>query len=177
MARRQVGFNSLSGCGFEYKARFGLWSGAGRGKLGAGRSLREVCDMKLRPSNCWRLDRRVWVYGHVAAMIVAWGGATEAGAVTLALKSLYTSFSLKSCQVVRAHPDGNSYLCPGLAGVQVYFAQGDDRAFISAGVDPARTRAAEQTLKAFNTPFHQGQTPGAVRDDRALFHAKRRAQG
>jgi hypothetical protein len=85
--------------------------------------------------------------------IMGQSSASPAGAVTQSQKSLYTSFSIKSCTVLRQHPDGNAYLCPGLSGVAVYFAEGDLRSFVSAGRDPALTKAAKQTLRAFNSPF------------------------
>jgi hypothetical protein len=93
-----------------------------------------------------------WWLGVLIASLTS-ACAVEAAAVTVYQKSLYTSLSVKRCKLLRAHPDGNAYLCPGLAGGMVYFAEGDLRAFIGAGNDPAKSRAAQQTLKTFNSPF------------------------
>ena len=79
--------------------------------------------------------------------------ADSADAVTTFQKSLFTSIDRSACKTVRSHPDGNAYLCPGLDGFAIYLAEGDDRTFVASGVDPDKSRAAQQTLKAFNTPF------------------------
>jgi len=72
-------------------------------------------------------------------------------------RSQYTTIELKACKIVRRHPDGNSWLCPGLEGHSVYFAEGDHRTYVSYGRAPAKHRAAAQTLGAFNSLF-----PGKV---------------
>lgn len=68
-------------------------------------------------------------------------------------KSLYTTLEIPACKVVKRHPDGNSYECPGLPGHPVYFAEGDLRTFLSFGNKPGKRRAATQTLGPFNTLF------------------------
>ena len=77
----------------------------------------------------------------------------SAVAVTQFQKSIFTAFSLADCETLKSHPDGNSYLCPGLPGFPVYLAEGDGRTFVSSGPAPVETKAATQTLKSFNTPF------------------------
>jgi hypothetical protein len=94
---------------------------------------------------------------NAATLAVAYAGmivfATGAGAVTTFQKSLFTSIDRKACTALRTHPDGDSYLCPGLDGFPIYVAEGDGRTFVAGGIDPENARAAQQTLGAFNTPF------------------------
>lgn len=85
-----------------------------------------------------------------AGLIVS---ATAVDAVTSFQKSLFTSIDRKACTTLRTHPDGNAYLCPGLDGFPIYLAEGDGRTFVAGGAEPDKTRAAQQTLKPFNTPF------------------------
>ncbi|MEQ1697405.1 MAG: hypothetical protein ABL901_16355 [Hyphomicrobiaceae bacterium] len=79
--------------------------------------------------------------------------ATGAEAVTTFQKSLFTSIDRKACTTLRSHPDGNAYRCPGLDGFPIYLAEGDHRTFVAGSIEPEKTRAAQQTLGAFNTPF------------------------
>lgn len=89
--------------------------------------------------------------GVAVAGVLVW--ATGAGAVTTFQKSLFTSIDRKACTTLRTHPDGNAYRCPGLEGYPIYLAEGDHRTFVASATEPEKTRAAQQTLKAFNTPF------------------------
>jgi hypothetical protein len=86
-----------------------------------------------------------------AAMTAVLVAATAAGATTV--KSLYTTLALADCKVVRKHEHGNAYACPGLEGWPVWFAEGDDRTYVSYGAGGEKLRAAGQTLGAFNSPF------------------------
>lgn len=70
-----------------------------------------------------------------------------------AVRSTVTTIDLKSCKTLKKHQDGNSYLCPGLGANKVYVAEGDLRYFMAAGPKPEKTRAAEQTLRPFNSIF------------------------
>lgn len=74
-------------------------------------------------------------------------------AATHAVRSRFTTIDLKTCKVVKRHADGNTWNCTGLRGYPVQYAEGDLRAFVSFGPDPAKRRAAQQTLRAFNTIF------------------------
>lgn len=90
----------------------------------------------------------------VAALTVAGLCAcVPAHAVTLFQRSVYTTLDLAHCATLQSNPDGTTYQCPGLPGVPVYFAEGDDRTFLSAGAGLAKSRAAQQTLKSFNSVF------------------------
>lgn len=70
-----------------------------------------------------------------------------------AVRSKITSIDLKLCKILKKHQDGSSYLCPGLGANKLYVAEGDLRYFVAAGPKPEKTRAAEQTLRPFNTIF------------------------
>jgi hypothetical protein len=95
-----------------------------------------------------------------------------ADGVTRFQKSAYTTIDLRHCETLRTHPDGNSYRCEGLPGLPVYFAEGDGRTFVGAGTAPEASRAASQTLKAFNTPF-AGQSERATVEWRFVIRDKR----
>jgi hypothetical protein len=85
-----------------------------------------------------------------------------AGSVTVFQKSEFTTIGLKACTVVKTHPDGNTYECPGLPGYPVYFAEGDGRTFLTSSTQPAKSRAATQTLGAFNSPFTAGHERATI---------------
>ncbi len=88
----------------------------------------------------------------IAGLLVAMGPAVGPAAAN-PLKSLYTTLEIKSCRVLKKHAEGNAYLCGGLGGYAVYFAEGDLRTFVSFGRAPEKRRAASQTLGDFNTVF------------------------
>ncbi len=106
------------------------------------------------------------VVGSVASVVVratsAWVvlalclASLPAQAVTVFQKSTFTTLDRTLCKTLRTHPDGNTYLCPGLPGYPVYFAEGDLRTYIAASTAPETTVAAQQTLRAFNSPFPRG---------------------
>jgi hypothetical protein len=80
-----------------------------------------------------------------------------------ATRSVYTTIDLKGCKIVRkSGPEGASWRCPGLPGYPIYVAEGDDRFFVSAGLEPEKRRAAKQTLKPFNTIFPAGTVRATV---------------
>jgi hypothetical protein len=80
-----------------------------------------------------------------------------------ATRSVYTTIDLKTCRVLKkSSPEGASWRCPGLPGYPIYLAEGDDRFFISAGLEPEKRRAAKQTLKPFNTIFSSGTARATV---------------
>ncbi len=93
------------------------------------------------------------------------GGTLPAGAikrnilqgVTVFQRSAYTTIDLAHCQRTKTN-DGEWHLCKGLPGYSVYVAEGDLRAFIAASTAPVKSRAAVQTLRAFNTPFKTNST-------------------
>jgi hypothetical protein len=100
------------------------------------------------PSGAWRIG---------LMMLVSATGLLSAVppslAVTIFQKSVYTSLDLKNCETLKTDPDGTSYRCEGLPGVPIYFAEGDDRTFLSAGATLDKGKAATQTLKSFNSIF------------------------
>lgn len=91
----------------------------------------------------------LWV---AAAFIVA---TTPAGGVTLFQKSAYSTIDLAACTPLRRDAGGSAFLCPGLDGTAIYYARGDKRTYIAAGIEAEKTQAATQTLKAFNSPLRK----------------------
>lgn len=75
------------------------------------------------------------------------------------LKSRLTAIELSDCKLLKRHPDGNSYRCPGLPGWPVYLASGDDRQFLSFGPSAEKRQSANQTLGPFNSIFERGKRP------------------
>lgn len=74
-------------------------------------------------------------------------------------KSRLTSIELSSCKRLSRHKDGGAWLCPGLRGYPVYFAEGDLRHMMAFGPSPRQRRSATQTLGAFNTIFAGKRRP------------------
>ena len=95
---------------------------------------------------------RILRWALASATFVAWLAACAANAQD-ATRSAYTTIDLKSCKVLQKGADGSAWLCRGLGSTPVYVATGDERFFFSAGRDAQKRRAAQQTLKAFNTLF------------------------
>lgn len=89
----------------------------------------------------------------IALVIVLWCGG--AGAVQQ-VKSLYTSLDLSACTALADGPRGGARLCEGLPGYPVYVAESDLGTYLSIGPDASKRRAAQQTLKSFNTLFDKG---------------------
>lgn len=80
--------------------------------------------------------------------------------VTVFQRSAYTTIDLTKCQVSKTG-DTVRYVCAGLPGYSVYFAESKSRAFLAASTSPQNSRAAEQTLASVNTPFkgHSERVP------------------
>lgn len=89
----------------------------------------------------------------IALVIVLWCGV--AGAVQQ-VKSLYTSLDLSVCKALADDPRGSARLCEGLPGYPVYVAESDLGTYLSVGPGADKRRAAQQTLKSFNTLFDKG---------------------
>jgi len=79
------------------------------------------------------------------------GGASGQG-VTVFQRSAYTTVDLKDCKKTEVGAS-SQYVCKGLPGHGVSVIETGQRAFIGFGASPLKTRAAEQTLGPFNTPF------------------------
>jgi hypothetical protein len=86
-----------------------------------------------------------------SALLLGLAGTAQLDAFPL--KSEYTIIEFKACRIIKRHPDGNAYRCPGLAGYPVYVAEGDLRMFVAAGAKGEQRRAGTQTLPAFNSIF------------------------
>lgn len=97
----------------------------------------------LRPSLLNRVMFALWAVLAASAPIDAQD----------ATRGVVTAIDLKACKVLKKHADGNSWICKGLGATPVYVAEGDLRFFVSAGQAPEKRRAAQQTLKPFNTLF------------------------
>lgn len=78
----------------------------------------------------------------------------RARGVTTVQKSVFTPIDRKTCTPVKAQADGTAYLCPGVDRFKVYLAESEGRSFVAGSTDPAKSRAARQTLSASNSPFH-----------------------
>jgi hypothetical protein len=103
-----------------------------------------------------------WIFGLVAGTSCLCAAFAPAGAVTTFQKSAYTAVDRKACTTLRTHSDGNAHLCHGLDGYPIYLAEGDGRTFVAASTQPETSKAALQTLKAFNTPFAHPQDRATV---------------
>lgn len=91
----------------------------------------------------------------LAAMSVA---STGAFAVDLN-KSRLTTIHLKDCRQISKHRDGGAWLCKGLRGYPVYFAEGDLRQMMGFGPAPQKRTSSKQTLQSFNTIFDGKRRP------------------
>jgi hypothetical protein len=87
-------------------------------------------------------------------LAAAWAQFTVSTAATAnPVRSRYSTIDLKTCSVIKRHPDGNTWRCNGLRGYPVVYAEGDLRAFVSFGPDGLKRQAMRQTLRPFNTIF------------------------
>jgi hypothetical protein len=75
----------------------------------------------------------------------------SAAAAVQQVRSLYTAVDLSLCAAVPGRDAGR--LCKGLPGYPVYVEEGQEGAFLSVGPDADKRRAAQQTLKPFNSLF------------------------
>lgn len=82
------------------------------------------------------------------SIIVLWYGGAHA---VQQVKSLYTAIDLAACRTVAGARHKPARLCEGLPGYPVYVAEGKRGVYLSVGPNAAERRAAQQTLKAFNT--------------------------
>jgi hypothetical protein len=78
----------------------------------------------------------------------------SAAAAIQQVKSLYTAVDLAACKAVAGR--GTARLCGGLPGYPIYVAEGTQGIYLSVGPDAAKRRAAQQTLRSFNTLFDKG---------------------
>ena len=85
--------------------------------------------------------------------ILALAAVAAGPAAANPVKSLYTTIELSQCRKVSRREDGNAWECPGLRGFPVYVAEGDHRQFVSLGAGAAKRKAAQQTLRPFNSIF------------------------
>jgi hypothetical protein len=131
------------------------------------------CEMRTRRSGARVLARCLRALACGLGAVVA-GAAAPANAVTVFQKSVYSTLDFKLCTVLKSTPDGMTYQCPGLPGVPLYFAEGDDRVFLSAGPMLDKATAASQTLKAFNTPFRAAASRATI-EWRFVIRDKRKA--
>ncbi len=81
-------------------------------------------------------------------------GCSAAGAIQQ-VKSLYTAIDLSACRSATGDPHG-ARICEGLPGYPVYVAVSDIGTYLSVGPDAEKRRAAQQTLRSFNTLFDKG---------------------
>lgn len=74
-------------------------------------------------------------------------------AAAAGISSVYTDFSLNACKTLAQNEEeGGSYegMCPGHAGIPVYFGEGDLRQFVAFGENGRTSCAATQTFGHFN---------------------------
>jgi hypothetical protein len=81
----------------------------------------------------------------------ATGAATPQAASGMSARM--TTLLLTRCRRMGQHRDGGSWMCPGLPGYEIYFAEGDLRQMIAYGKQAKEQRAATQTLPPFNSIF------------------------
>ena len=74
-------------------------------------------------------------------------------------KSRLSAIDLKVCRQLSKHRDGGAWLCPGLRGFPIYFAEGDLRQMLGFGPAPQKRTSSKQTLQAFNTIFDGKRRP------------------
>lgn len=74
-------------------------------------------------------------------------------------KSRLTTIELNKCRQISKHKDGGAWICPGLRGYPVYFAEGDLRHMLGFGPAPQKRRSATQTLGPFNSIFDGKRRP------------------
>jgi len=122
-----------------------------------------------------------------AVLAAICGGLAAAGDAAMnPVRSRFTTIDLKTCQIAKRHRDGNGWRCRGLPGYPVAYAEGDQRAFVSFGLEAEKRQAARQTLTPFNTIFASSgrratiewrfrRIGGAAADSRRP-HASRRGQ-
>lgn len=96
----------------------------------------------------------------------------DAFALVRPQRSFMTTIELKSCRSISNPSEGRAWLCKGLDGYPVYYAEGEGRMFLSLGFKPMNRKAASQSLKAFNTLF-EGRHARAPIEWRVYFKDNR----
>ncbi len=83
------------------------------------------------------------------AILCLGSGAATAGDVT----SAYTAYTIDKCKPTSANDTESSseFTCIGLAGYDIYWAEGDLRTFVAYGNHGFEHCSAQQTFGAFNT--------------------------
>ena len=81
-----------------------------------------------------------------ALLLAGLSGITPAAAAD----SAYTKFDLDACQLMEQHELGGRWLCPGFEGLDVHFAEGDLRIFMSYGPGGETQPAMSVTPPFFN---------------------------
>jgi len=92
------------------------------------------------------------LFSAVAVVALVAGGLSAHG-VTVFQRSAYSTIDLAAC-VKSAAPDREGFECKGLPGHPIFVAETASHAYVAASTAPSRSRAAEQTLKAENSPFN-----------------------
>lgn len=101
---------------------------------------------------------RASILGCAVSLAVLSSSSVAAVAVDLN-KSRLSTIDLKECRRISKHRDGGAWLCPGLRGYPIYFAEGDLRQMMGFGSVPQKRTSATQTLGAFNTIFTGKRRP------------------
>ena len=86
-------------------------------------------------------------------IVLLWCGAAEA---IQQIRSLYTAVDLSACKTVAGGAGSPARLCEGLPGYPIYISEGEQGVYLSVGPEADKRRAAQQTLKSFNTLFDKG---------------------
>ncbi len=94
------------------------------------------------------------VCGLAIALLIALPNASEAVDIN---QSRLSTVDLAKCRQIKRHRDGGAWICKGLPGYPVYFAEGDLRQMMGFGPAPQRRRSATQTLGAFNSIFERNR--------------------
>lgn len=98
------------------------------------------------------------ILGCAISLAVLSSSSVAAVAVDLN-KSRLSTIDLKECRRISKHRDGGAWLCPGLRGYPIYFAEGDLRQMMGFGSAPQKRASATQTLGPFNTIFAGKRRP------------------
>jgi hypothetical protein len=83
------------------------------------------------------------------SLLCLWADVASAGKVD----SIYTEYDLSKCRLIAESEEGPfaSYMCKGLGGIDIYFAEGDLRGMVAIGKDPENHCAARQSFGPFNS--------------------------
>lgn len=83
------------------------------------------------------------------SLLCLWAEAAIAGSID----SIYTEYDLSTCRLIAESEEGPfaSYMCRGLDGFDIYFAEGDLRGMVAIGRNPENHCAARQSFGPFNS--------------------------